>query len=107
MTEMVWKMTKFVQEWYNCLHFVYFLPKVRLWCVCDFRGRHIPSSGQVPWVPRYGCGYLVQWGGACLFQERCPCLNQGFHLCRFPNFTLRTLAQISTALGEPLIKIAK
>ena len=25
----------------------------------------------------------------------------------FPNFTLRTLAQISTALGEPLIKLAE
>ena len=25
----------------------------------------------------------------------------------FPNFTIRTLAQISTALGEPLIKLAE
>ena len=53
------------QERYNCLPFIYVMPKVRLWCVCTFRGRQVSSSELALSVPftkmKKGSKDLYRW----------------------------------------------
>lgn len=61
-------MTETAQKRYNCLPFACVLLKVHFWCVCDFRGRLIPSSGLATPVPQDG------YGASCTrdFAPICP-----------------------------------